>query len=308
MSQQNVAKYTPNQRSIISYVKGLKDSNFPRQLPKEQRERERVKCIQRDNNQERTKRSSSVQRFHKRAEHFTPLKDRLHTHLLKTSPRQSAKNRTPPSLEKVNIAKKLHFEEGKMSESPNRTEEDGFQTSNETFEENAEEKDKGPKKPLTELERHEIRILMKIEELLLPINTTLKELSTELREHKEEMKQIRSENYKLEYNLNKERKKNKALGRRIRWLEDKILENNVVMHGIMESSWESEDACKEKIFNVLANLVNRSTWQEKLDIARQIPITAVRRVGPYNSMRCRPVVITFDAKVMLTTCWRIKEG
>ena len=296
MSQHNVHKSTPKQRSIITFVKGLKESNFPKQPPKEQRERERVKQIQTDTNQERTKRSTSVQRIHEREKHFTPLKDRLQQHLSKTSPRQSVKNRTPPSLEKINIAKKLHFEETNMNEQVNGHDDIESETPKEVMEKPTEEEQKDPKKTMTELERHEVRILEKIEKLLQPINTTLRELSTELREHKEEMKQIRDENCRLEYNLNKERKKNKSLGRQVRWLEDKLLENNIVMHGIAETPWESKDFCKEKIFNVLANLFNRSTWQEKLDIARQIPITTVRRVGPYNSMRCRPVIITFSCK------------
>ena len=50
--------------------------------------------------------------------------------------------------------------------------------------------------------------------------------------------------------------------------------------------------CKEKVFTVFANLVIGDTLQEKIDVTRQIPITSVRRIGIYNLMRCRPLVVS----------------
>ena len=83
----------------------------------------------------------------------------------------------------------------------------------------------------------------------------------------------------------------------MRWLEDKTLEKNVIIHGITESNWKTEDQCKQKLFGVLANLINRNTWQEKIDSARQIPIATVRRIGQYKSLRCHPIAVTFENKL-----------
>ena len=152
------------------------------------------------------------------------------------------------------------------------------------------------KKDLTDLEQSEARILQKIEKMQIQLQTSINELKDEWKEHKEELKQVKVENYKLEYCLKKEKQKRRDLGHRVRWLEDKLLENNVTMQGITESPWETEEACKEKIFGVLAKLVICDTWQEKLDIARQILIKTVRRIGVYNSLRCRPVSITFGCR------------
>ena len=80
-------------------------------------------------------------------------------------------------------------------------------------------------------------------------------------------------------------KKNTKLGNRLKHLEDKLLENNIVFQGIPESTWESEEVCKEKIIQVISVLLNRNTPAEKLEGARNIPINAVKRLSQYNSLR-----------------------
>ena len=186
-------------------------------------------------------------------------------------------------MEQDNLAKKLHFEEEKMS----AKESEGEHNTAPVTEDNKPEP--------TKLEKHEPSILKKIEKMLSPIKTRLQEIRTEWREHKKEMKQMKVDKYKLEHDLIKERKKNKELGRRVRWLEDKLLENNVILRGISKATWETEEMCREKISTVLANLVNRATWQEKLEVAKLIPIKSVRRLGIYNSMRWRPIVVRFGS-------------
>ena len=200
------------------------------------------------------------------------------------------------------MVKKLHFEEEKMS---GQEEEVGASPKPQSIN---EEQMKEP----TELESLENRILDKIGKMLAPIQLSLNNLTTEWKEHKEEMRQMKTAQLKLEHELSKEKKKTRDLGRRVRWLEDKLLENNVVLCGIAETAWETEDVCKEKIINALANLVNRATWPEKLEVARLIPITLVRRVGIYNSMRRRPVVVSFscrsDVEYLLENKKRLGRG
>ena len=190
-------------------------------VPKDQRIRERRKPALKNTEQERTERRLS---FHEKVIPFTPLWDRLRSHdpnlsLSKGHPR-SAKQRTPPSLEKDNIAKKIHFEEEKMTAT-------GKKEQTET------------RKDLTELEQHKARILAKIDRMQSQIQDSINELKEEWKEHKEELKQVKVENYRLEHSLNKEKQKTRNLGCRVRWLKDKLLENNIIMHGITESPWES---------------------------------------------------------------------
>ena len=149
----------------------------------------------------------------------------------------------------------------------------------------------------TALEFHEVRLLARIEGMLQPLQIGLNNLNEEWSEHKEEMKRLKMENFKLDYKLTQEQKKTRELSRCIRWLEDETLEKNVIIHGIVESNWETKDQCKEKLFGVLANLINRNTWQEKIDSARQIPIITVRKIGQYNSMRCCPIAVTFENRM-----------
>ena len=113
----------------------------------------------RDTKQERTERKHS---YHERVLPFTPLKERIG--LKTTNPSlsegslRSVKQRTPPSLEKDSVAKKIHFEEDNMSGKKEETEN---------------------KKDLTDLEQSEARILEKIEKMQIQLQTSINELKDE---------------------------------------------------------------------------------------------------------------------------------
>ena len=77
---------------------------------------------------------------------------------------------------------------------------------------------------------------------------------------------------------------NRDLIKRIQKLEDKFLQNNVVLQGISESVWESEENCIEKVCMTLANIVQCNTHAEKINIARGIPIKSAKRIGRYNPL------------------------
>ena len=81
---------------------------------------------------------------------------------------------------------------------------------------------------------------------------------------------------------------------RIKQLENASMENNIILQGIPEGPWETNEVCWEKVCQVLSNLVNKDTYEECIDNARKIPIKTVKRLGTYSLLRRRPIVITFE--------------
>ena len=100
----------------------------------------------------------------------------------------------------------------------------------------------------------------------------------------EDLRQLCSTNTVLENRVKKMENQNRNLVRRIQKLEDKFLQNNVILQGISESVWESEENCIEKVRMTLANIVQRETYAEKIKVAKGIPIKSAKRTGRYNPL------------------------
>ena len=60
---------------------------------------------------------------------------------------------------------------------------------------------------------------------------------------------------------------NKELKSRLSKLENRILEKNLIFHGIKEDNWENEDNTKERIWKVIANTVDDDDSRKRLKIA-----------------------------------------
>ena len=89
----------------------------------------------------------------------------------------SSKKRTPPLLEKEDIAKKLHFEINPKLNMQNPGKENNMINKGNTSEDH---------------------IIMKMEQLLQPIKDSIENLEKQWTEHRDEIKQLREENCKLE--------------------------------------------------------------------------------------------------------------
>ena len=106
--------------------------------------------------------------------------------------------------------------------------------------------------------------------------------------------------------------KNTKLEDRIKVLEDKLMESNIIMHGIKESSWELDSTRKELVVNAIASIITVDDSDKKLEIARNIPIKSTKRLGKYNSLRSRPIYISFasksDADLLIERKKMLQEG
>ena len=94
-------------------------------------------------------------------------------------------------------------------------------------------------------------------------------------------------------------------------LEQKLLENNIIVHCVKEPKWELDSTRHELVTKMISSTVTASTEEEKLQIASKIPIST-SRIGRYNSMRNRPIRVTFacksDADLLLERRKKLQDG
>ena len=106
--------------------------------------------------------------------------------------------------------------------------------------------------------------------------------------------------------------KNTKLEDCIKVLEDKLMESNIIMHGIKESSWELDSMRKELVVNAIASTITVDDSDKKLEIPCKIPIKSTKRLGKYNSLRSRPICISFasksDADLLIERKKMLQEG
>ena len=120
------------------------------------------------------------------------------------------------------------------------------------------------------------------------------ERSNKLLEEKGEIiSNIKLENDCLHDDCKRVKQENKKLKDHITSIENKLLENNIVLSGILDQPWElSDNLCKKALIAIL-HLANGKTLQEKLLIVRKIGIKNIRHKGDYSVKRHRPISIEF---------------
>ena len=227
--------------------------------------------------QERAKQRELSQKQQERVKQTTPL-----------GSASKPKRKTPPSIEE-DPSKRLHFEDisppsGLITVESTKMTDTSEQCTN--SKQNSQQR--------SELEEHEERMLMKIKEMITPIELGMKSLYAEWNDHKEEIKRLQDDNQRLNQRLLHVEKSNRDLLGRIQQLEDQQVENNIMFSGVQESAWESNEVCKEKVVMILARLVKRERWEDQLKIAKNIPILEVKRIGRYSPLRTRPVSVKFS--------------
>ena len=105
---------------------------------------------------------------------------------------------------------------------------------------------------------------------------------------------------------------NKSLTDRIIALEDKLLEYNVILKGVHEAAWETEDILREKIYDILSDTVLGTTYNMRLGVAKTMVIRLAKRLGRYSPMRSCPISIEFlhkcDANCILQNKKHLPQG
>ena len=104
---------------------------------------------------------------------------------------------------------------------------------------------------------------------------------------------VKEEKDKLIKRIAKVESENKNLTDRIIALEDKLLEYNVILKGVHETAWETEDVLMDKIYDILSETVLGTTYDMRLGVAKTMAIRSSKRLGRYSPMRSRPISIEF---------------
>ena len=206
----------------------------------------------------------------------------------------SAKKRTLPSAEKPN--QKKHCIQPIIMDTPADTTPKENQLSNEVI---TEEMTKHKKKKKA-LNRETIDCMKEaVRELIDPIEEKINMLlKTNEKEEMQEIeigkiKTMQSELYRKCIKIERDQQK---LKKHVEKLEEKMLESNLIMHGVREDAWELPENRKERIYNMIANTIDRADPVEQLNTARSIPIRTTTRLGRYREGRNRPISICFEKK------------
>ena len=163
----------------------------------------------------------------------------------------ASKKRTPPGVKKT-VSKRLNL----GCEDKNNTMGDNNRSKPEHFEENESEMETDNEKDSDSddeelgscsadqlaFERRLIKLMSKImKKELKSVKSDLKKLSIKQKrqeKHIEEFEIIKEENKVLKSTCDKVLQENKNLKERINKIENTLLDNNVVLHGLREDPWE----------------------------------------------------------------------
>ena len=75
-----------------------------------------------------------------------------------------------------------------------------------------------------------------------------------------------------------------------------------------EEVQESANTCKEKVTSVIAQTVLENNFAEKLEVARNIPLSATEYTGKFNSSKGRSISINFTNKSDADSLLRRKKN
>ena len=90
--------------------------------------------------------------------------------------------------------------------------------------------------------------------------------------------------------------KHRKLQNSTSFLEDQLLEKNVIFQSILESEYEDLKDIKTGIVKAIASTMTGESEEEQKTNASQTSIESVERLGKYNPMRTRPVKVKFSEK------------
>ena len=143
--------------------------------------------------------------------------------------------------------------------------------------------------------------------LLMESKDFLRKSETEFKLVKESQTDLRIKYHNME-------RDNKEMRGRLAKIEDKMLENNIVIHGITEEKGERDEGRQDKIYHAMATTVRSPNPLFRLQAAKRAKINYTRRIGAPNpnAYRPRPISIVFnkldDAKILLQNKKNLPEG
>ena len=100
---------------------------------------------------------------------------------------------------------------------------------------------------------------------------------------------------------------NRELKSRVTKLENRMLERNLIFHGIKEDTWDIEDNTKERIWKAISHTVDDKDSRRHLKIARGIHINSTKRLGRYREGHSHPLSVSFERQSHVDTLFSNKK-
>ena len=167
----------------------------------------------------------------------------------------------------------------------------------------------------TALKAMEQRLTDTFTKMITPLQKSVDSLVVSQKEweaSKIEVKELQQAKIKLNADMKTVMMKNSELEERVKSLEDKLMENNLIIHGISEGKWEVDSTRNELVYQSISSTVDAPDEEQKLAIARNIPIASTSRIGKYNPSRSRPIRVSFscksDADLLLERKKKLQKG
>ena len=118
---------------------------------------------------------------------------------------------------------------------------------------------------------------------------------------------IKASQSQINQRCDKMEQENRELRSRLLRLENKLLDNNLIFHGIKEDNWDSQENTKERIWRAISYTVDDNDSRKRMKIARGIQINCTKRIGKYRQGTNRPVSVTFEKKGHVETLFESKK-
>ena len=150
-----------------------------------------------------------------------------------------------------------------------------------------------------ELKALQALLNLDLEKKLEPLKASISNLEKShkvLEEKGELIDTIRKENIKLKLDCENVKLENDKLKERLVAIENRLLENNVLLHGIADQPWELNDITQEKTLSAISHVANGKTHEERMKIVQKIDIRNIKRIGEYSKIRNWPISIEFVKK------------
>ena len=181
--------------------------------------------------------------------------------------RQSIKDRTPPTP-------------------PNPVASESNPNKQPNMEDNSQEDDMEIGELTPELKMIDLLIKRNLKEQLKPINNNINSLLNTAKITKKnalEITNLKKESSYWKQRYQKLEMEQKHIKERLDRMENYQLENNLILHGIPETTaWEYPESRYAKIIDHLAPIMNGRNEAEQRDMARNLSIQKTKRVGKFS--------------------------
>ena len=117
-----------------------------------------------------------------------------------------------------------------------------------------------------------------------------------IQSHNLEIKGLPEENLWLNRKVQRLSAEQVKMKRQLNKIETKNLDRSMIIRGITEDITETESSMIEKIHQILLDIMNGDTDEDKLLSAHRIVIKSCKHLGRFNKNRTRPVSVEFQHK------------